>query len=204
LATVVLRVDSSGTIRRVVAVAPELEAGCMTSVNGRQRPVPECMKWFGTISPNSDRYVWVQPRVGPGASGTIRVTSIRVTGDTAYAREMPIPLERIAAPQADSIRRARIAGATGEQLKQDYAAMNLPSFFRPVHGIVAGSDGHTWIALRVRGSERTYLILGPSGTAVGRVRVPENVRVVVANATHFWGIETDNDGTQSVVRYRVG
>lgn len=39
---------------------------------------------------------------------------------------------------------------------------------------------------------------------VGRVAVPDNVRIVVANATHIWGIETDADGVQSVVRYRVG
>ncbi|MDX2261748.1 MAG: hypothetical protein SFU84_08625 [Gemmatimonadales bacterium] len=204
LATVVLLVDSSGTIRSLVAVAPELEAGCMTSVNGRQRPAPECMKWFGAISPNSDRYVWVQPRVGPGASGTMRVTSIHIAGDTAYARDIPIPLERIVARQSDSIRAARIAGATGEQLRQDYAAMKLPTFFRPVHGIVAGSDGRTWIALRGQGSERSWLVLSPTGAVVGRVRIPENVRVVVADATHFWGIETDEDGIHSVVRYRIG
>lgn len=204
LATVVLRVDSSGMLRSVIAVAPEPEAGCMTSVNGRQRPAPECLKWYGSISPNSDRYTWVQPRIGAGTSGTMRVTSIRVSGDTAYARDIPIPLERITTRQADSIRTARISGASGEQLKQDYAAMKLPTFFRPVHGIVAGSDGRTWIALRAQGSERTWLVLSPVGAVVGRVRVPENVRVVVADATHFWGIVTDRDGIQSVVRYRIG
>ena len=34
--------------------------------------------------------------------------------------------------------------------------------------------------------------------------VSSNVRIVVANATHIWGIETDADGIQRVVRYRVG
>jgi hypothetical protein len=204
LATVVLRVDSLGMIRGLIAVAPELEAGCAVSVNGRQRPAPECIKWYGAISPHGDRYVWVQPRMGAGTSGMMRVTSIHVSGDTAYARDIPLPLERITTRQADSIRTGRIAGATGEQLKQDYAAMKLPTVFRPVHGIVAGSDGRTWIALRSQRNDRPWLVLSPTGDVVGRVRIPENVRIVVANATHAWGIETDGDGIHSVVRYRVG
>jgi hypothetical protein len=134
----------------------------------------------------------------------MRVTAIRTNGDTIFVRDLPLELERISSRQSDSIRKAEIAAVTGELLKQDYAAIPLPAVFRPVHGIVAGSDGRTWIALRPNHGERPWLVLGATGTVVGRVAVPDNVRVVVANATHLWGIETDADGVQSVVRYRVG
>ena len=204
LSTVVLRVDSGGTIQKLLAVAPQLNAGCDLVINGRQRPTPECMQWHGTMSPAGERYVWVQPRVARGGQGSMRVTAIRTNGDTIFARDLPLELERISSRQSDSIRKAEIAAVTGELLKQDYAAIPLPAVFRPVHGIVAGSDGRTWIALRQNAGTRQWLVLGPTGSVVGRVAVPDNVRIVVAGATHIWGIETDADGVQSVVRYRVG
>jgi hypothetical protein len=204
VAGVLLRVDASGTIRQLIAVTPRIGHGCYQLVNGRQRPTPECPRWEGVMSPSSDRYVWAQSHMKPGGSSALQVTSIRAEGDTAFVREIAIALDPITPRQADSIRRARIAEASGVLLKQDFAAMKFPTVWNPLHGIVAGNDGRTWIGLRGQHGERPWLVLGADGALIGRAMLKEGVRVVAANSTHLFGIETDADGVQSVVRYRVG
>jgi hypothetical protein len=48
------------------------------------------------------------------------------------------------------------------------------------------------------------LILSVTGDPLGRIRLPTNVHLDVAELGRIWGMISDEDDLQGVVRYRLG
>jgi hypothetical protein len=46
-------------------------------------------------------------------------------------------------------------------------------------------------------------VLDPRGNPVATVKFPANVTILAADMTATWGVETDVDGLNSVVRYKL-
>jgi len=199
--SVLMLLNGRGAVERVLAAWPPLYAGCMQSVNRRMRPVPHCQSWHWTISPHARHvgFVELMPR---GRNAAVRVLSLRPSGDTAYATTLPVALVPITRADADSIRRHRIAGATGEELKRDWQEIRLPTHFATVLSVVAADDGSTWLHLRTGRNEWVWREVTPRGEIGRLVRLPSGVKLDVVTSSHLYGIETDEDGLQSVVRFR--
>jgi hypothetical protein len=48
-----------------------------------------------------------------------------------------------------------------------------------------------------------YVVLGPAGDPLATVTLPKSIVPQVVSRKIMWGVATDADGTDSVVRYRV-
>ena len=76
--------------------------------------------------------------------------------------------------------------------------------YPPIRRIVSGRDGTVWLEERIEGAGHQWRILDSNGSIAGTVSLPEDVSLEVADMRNIWGYETDADGLQGIVRYRVG
>ena len=80
---------------------------------------------------------------------------------------------------------------------------HIPATYSPVDDILLGRDGRIWVSLRPDADGNSWLVLGPDGEPSMRVTVPANTRLEVADDRYVWGLEVDELGVESVVRYRL-
>jgi hypothetical protein len=140
---------------------------------------------------------------GPQA-GSLNVTSIRLSGDTVFSRRISLSPHPIPRTVLDSIRASGIALARSPRAAAQWRSAKLRTIYPPIgHGVLVGRDGTIWIGLRKTAAGNPWLILNPDGTEFGRLTVAPNVWITAGNRTHFWGTESDEDGIESIVRYRL-
>jgi NAD(P)H-nitrite reductase large subunit len=72
-----------------------------------------------------------------------------------------------------------------------------------VSHVVAGRDGTIWLRREERGGVTRWEVLDASGSVVARLDVPAALRILAADRTDVWGVETDDLDVPYVVRYRV-
>jgi hypothetical protein len=140
---------------------------------------------------------------GPHA-GTIKVTVISAAGDTIADRRFPFERVEILKRVTDSIRTAALAGGTRSPSRAAYwRAAEFQPIYRPVDRVVVGRDGTIWICLRPTPAGNPWLIIARDGRIRGRLTVSENVRVMSTDRSTFWGVVQDQDGLESIVRYKI-
>ncbi|HRP07247.1 MAG TPA: hypothetical protein PLL69_02050 [Gemmatimonadales bacterium] len=198
--SVLVSVAPDGTIQKLIAAWPELFAGCHQTVNGRNRPVPHCQTWHWAISPRGNNIAYVDATEQRGVAA-VRVMSIRPAGDTAFVASVPVRLVPITGNDADSIRSSRIAATANAALRQDWRDIRLPAHFPSALWVVAADDGSVWVQLRTARDSIVWQEITPAGKVGRAVRLPLGVRLDVVTERHLYGIETDADGIQSVVRF---
>jgi hypothetical protein len=72
-----------------------------------------------------------------------------------------------------------------------------------VREVVVGTDNSVWLK-REQGEKATrWDVLDGNGRFHGWVLLPENFAMKAALLTTVWGVETGEDGEESLVRYRV-
>ncbi|MBA2292312.1 MAG: hypothetical protein H0W15_07650 [Gemmatimonadales bacterium] len=199
---VVLRVNARGDVLRLLGVLPQTADGCVTVVNGRSRPVPECAEPYGAASPDGSRYAMVEPYTSGPNNGKYRVILVAAGGDTVFSALIPYTARQIGRTEADSIRRAKVAGVKSDLLAKDYMEMPLPTVFRPVHGALVAAGGAVWVALRPERDGRRWVRVDRTGKVTGSIVVPHNVTLHVISSSQAWGVEHDEDDIPSVVRFR--
>jgi hypothetical protein len=69
--------------------------------------------------------------------------------------------------------------------------------------VVLGRDDTVWLERFSISGDREWLMLDGQGSVTGRVTVPRGIALAVASRDQVWAIETDDDGLQHIVRYRV-
>jgi hypothetical protein len=81
----------------------------------------------------------------------------------------------------------------------------MPSYFPPVQFAFVGTDGTTWLMYWAApgAATRQYVVLGSNGDPLATVVLPKSVLPQVISRHVMWGVLTDADGIDSVVRYRV-
>jgi hypothetical protein len=153
---------------------------------------------------NGEPVVNVVPILEGEDAGSLNVTSIRLSGDTVFSRLISLPAHPIPRPVLDSIRASGIARARSPSAAAQWRSARLRTIYQPFgHGPFVGRDGTIWIGLRKTAAGNPWLILNPDGTAFGRLIVAPNVWITAGTRTHFWGTESDEDGIESIVRYRL-
>lgn len=196
----------ANTAQTVATLAPDptdVTVRTMGGQVGASAPFPLTTHY--ALAQDSKRVVVLESTLADIASGVFRVTAIRMGGDTVFHRRLPFDPESIPRRVADSAISARAAKIRNRSLAQKYkASVPIPSAYPPALGVLVGRDGTIWIRQRLTADGSPYLMLAPDGATVGRVVVPPSMRIMVAEASTIWGVESDSDGVESIVRYRIG
>jgi hypothetical protein len=198
-----VRVDSLGVFQRLIAWSPRVQ--CLepydagAGIGSGNMLIPFCAQALEEAAPNGSRFVLAF--ADRTSTPAFRVLALGQNGDTLFDRRLPYNRVAISNNVRDSARASR---ARGSQAQRDAAArMQIPAWYPPVSRLLVGRDETTWLELYGAGGEKSWLLLDGRGTPLGRVVVPNSVRLMVVARDSAWGIETDTDGLQHIVRYRV-
>jgi hypothetical protein len=145
----------------------------------------------------------LEPATGAGAR--YRITVAGEDGTTQFSRVYPFVPVPVSAASRDSVVAARLkAFARYGQGFIDAMPKILPAkTYPPVRRIVLGRDGTVWVEERIAASGHFWRILDAKGVVLGTVSLPADVSLARADAHTLWGYETDADGLQGVVRFRL-
>jgi len=194
----VMRVDSGGVFRRLITRVPASD-DCSVQVEGSRggyvvMSIPYCFIPLEDVAADGSRFSLAHVEK---AKNAYRVEVTRSSGEVAFARSYSY--QPVAVPSAvrDSVKAAARAPAGRA------AAEKIPDFFPPLSVILGGRDETTWIEMFSIVGDRTWQMLDDRGNPIGQLRVPRNVRIKVASRAAIWATETDDDGMQHIVRYRI-
>jgi hypothetical protein len=144
---------------------------------------------------------------GTADSGAVRITMLNERGDTVFARDLPLPVERVPQENLDKfLSTVRSCGQITAEQMRDSARSRFAKFTANVSGVVIGRDQSTWVLIRnpMVPTERHALILDPKGEVVGEVMLKHNENPLAVGRDYYWSFEAGKPRTpSSIVRYRV-
>jgi hypothetical protein len=137
-------------------------------------------------------------------SDSVRVTVRRIDGQLVYRRTVPLAHERITSAMVDSTVDEKAHNLKARRVSSSAIREKLyvPKYLSPVSGVLVGTDGSVWLKTSRRSSGFAWLIISPRGVPIATVILPRNASVLTLDRG-IWGIETDDDGVPTVVRWRV-
>jgi hypothetical protein len=143
------------------------------------------------------------------AGGTWSVKVITTDGATAFARSFPftgIPIPSRVRDSAISFRGTLAARNNSPEVAREIESIArrlMPPVYPPISSLYLGTDGTTWVTQRRTDEGVVAVVLDTRGNPVATVLVPERTRLAEVSLGTIIGIESDDDGLTSVVRYRV-
>jgi hypothetical protein len=205
--TPLVRVSSDGWVDRVVLHTPHDEGAVQAGLNGGyvSATIPYFPRPLWSVSPDGSHIVTLVTNIAGSEAGTFTVSLYRaVDGLQLYTRTLPFESVAIPASVIDSVMADRIERAPRPELRRLYETevkARIPSVYPPVVRVFVGHDGRVWIGLRTTPEGNAWIVLGREGEPTNQILVPSNVVLHVANSTHVWGLERDEVGVESVVRF---
>lgn len=197
-----IRVDSASVVQNVIAWHPG-RASCMVSArvgNGfTSAVIPFCSTPIEEFSADGARYAMA---IVVGDGGSYRLSVIRSSGDTIVTRTYPYELVRVPKAVADSVIERRIGRQTGPAADM-WRSAKIPANYPPLARVLLGRDETVWIEKFSISGNRDWVVLDGKGNVAARVAVPRSIHLVVASRDQIWAIETDDDGLQHILRYRI-
>jgi hypothetical protein len=170
--------------------------------------IPFCESPIATQASDGSRFLSLQVEEQTTRSVAYRATLTRTNGDTAFSRRYAVP--PVAIPRRVAEDRLRAVASqpnpfpgAKEAMEKALEGVTVPPVYPPYSRALVGRDDTIWIELYGRSERRTWEVLDGTGSLIGRVIVPWNFEIQVAGRTAIWGVETDDDGIEHVVRYRV-
>jgi hypothetical protein len=135
---------------------------------------------------------------------TYHIVSMGWKGDTLFNRTYSYVAIPIGKRAADSARTATgVMPARLGYVGTAISSIVMPTYYAPVKGILTGDDGSTWLEMNAAQPGHLWRVLDGKGNVVADVTVPANTVVARVSKATAWGIVTDKDGVQSVVRYAI-
>lgn len=203
-----IKVNREGAFVGILATRPANRCGVRYPLpgGGGVAPIPYCGAPMEDLARDGMRYVAATIESQATSRTAYRVTLLRATGDTAFSRRYEHTSEAIPRRFADSVLASWTSRARFPQEEEAYRSMKVPSFYPPIVRVLLGRDDSIWLEEFTpiyKRSTRTWRILDGQGVVMGKLTVPGTFNLEVASRTTLWGTETDNDGLQHVVRYRV-
>lgn len=205
-----LRVSAEGDIARIVAVRPSDERGSffMRFSDGRAAgfPIPFHQDPSWSVSPDGTRIALLTVTFPTPHVGEFRVVVVDGYGHEIFDRAYRTSTLPIPGSAVDSVLSARAERAPNSEMRSAILADlrdRIPSTYSPVHDILLGMDGRAWISLRTDTDGNSWLVLRPDGEPAMRVTLPSNTRLMAADDQHIWGVEVDELGVESLVRYQL-
>ncbi|MEO7354857.1 MAG: hypothetical protein ABIZ70_10990 [Gemmatimonadales bacterium] len=204
----IIRLDTAGNFKKLLAVTPGM-GPCNVFYNGPNSVgTPFCASNLSEIAADGSRILFVMQQNREPLTPSYRIVTIGATGDTLLSRQYsyaPVPMSRAMADSAMLVLRTPSKHSQPQPGRSDAIdALVVAKTVPPVVRLLAGRDGTTWVAEGGVGAERSWLILDARGDQVARVKLPRSFVPRVADGSQLWGIDSDDDGLQRVVRYRIG
>ena len=206
-ATLMVRITPTGVLRNRVTVDPpnKCEVNFVTPGGTGGFHIPFCAERVSTEWDGSQVVASADLEPATGAGARYRITVAGEDGTTQFSRVYPFVPVPVSAASRDSVVAARLkAFARYGQGFIDAMPKILPAkTYPPVRRIVLGRDGTVWVEERIAASGHFWRILDAKGVVLGTVSLPADVSLARADAHTLWGYETDADGLQGVVRFRL-
>jgi hypothetical protein len=174
-------------------------------------PLPYNSLW--DVAPDGSTVAVVhRPPAASGQRASFRVASYRASGQVIFDRAYNYTPRALPPESRDSIHevlatlfvRAGFVQAPGQARTFARDSVALPRFQPTVADLAVGRDGTIWLGRELLGVQtREYTVLAPDGRILAFVAAPLGVRILQADRTTAWGVETDEDEVPYVVRFRV-
>jgi len=192
--------DASGTFLRTVAAVPadrcELEGPSVSVM------MPYCPRALVGYSHSGVRIATGSLEKTSGTTGEFRVKTYFSSGSADLSVSIKVPLERVPRSISDSVVKALYARVP--QAQSLLRGKRIPGSYPPVRELVVGEDGAVWLRVyetTAKGS--MWWLVTPTGKVGATIRLPEDARLVSGDATSVTTIESDTEGLESLVWYRL-
>lgn len=151
------------------------------------------------VSPDGTQAVLTAVSDLTTTGSVVIVTRVSQTG--AVLNTTRIPYRGIAYPKArrDSILRRGI----GVDRDQSVPASRAPSVLSPVYGALLRADGMAFVTIRRDIDSWRAVLVDRQGVERGQLDLPPNTQLLMVAGQKLWLRERDEDGVNSVVRYRM-
>lgn len=207
-----VRVSATGAVRLLMHLPREdADERYYMTYAGLSNPIPFVVSPMTTISQNAEHLARVVPLQTSSAGGTVSVTLMKSTGDTVF--HTVFPYRGVSIPKAvrDSAIAAELKGdgpqtegpSNARQQFHAIAKRRTPLMYSGATFVVLGLDSTVWVGLHPTPEGQKVLVFNAKGVAVATVVLPKRSTLRQATARQIWVTETDDDGLNSVVRYRV-
>jgi hypothetical protein len=202
--TVLVRVSPSGTFRRLLQVIPPSRCRVdYTFSNGNGSVlIPFCPEHVSTHWERSQGVATVITESDMPGRGAYRVTLVDEQGQTRFDRRFPYEPIPVSKGALDSLRERE--AALPPEFKANRPTLTPGTHYPPIRRAILGRDNSVWLEERTTEGGHVWLILSVTGDPLGRVKLPTNVHLDVAELGRIWGLISDEDDLQGVVRYRLG
>ncbi|WP_420462914.1 hypothetical protein [Candidatus Palauibacter sp.] len=204
--------DTAGMVRDTLAllsvpVAVDIVAGV---VEGGRFDMLHPLEQYDTwqFAPDGSRVAIVDRRSWTGTgSAEFGVMAVGLEGDTLFHRRIaygprPVP-DGYYAREVEQLLDFPVVADRGAFAAAVREFLETIRYLPPVTHVTVGNDGTTWLAGVDEGGEREWLVLGPSGSSIGRFRLPTTSRVSYANGNEAWVVERDALDIPYVVHYEI-
>jgi hypothetical protein len=202
-----VRVTADGQFVKVVAWRPQLprcSVSFPTPTGSGNAQIPFCAGPLDAVSADGDRVALVTGTTATATAGSYRVTVIGANADTIFTRMVPfrpVAIPRVKYDSAVAERMAVLGNRPG--FTEAYRSLPLLTHYPPVRSILIGHDKTIWLEMWTAAAERSWQVLDARGNPFATAKFPATVTILAAELTAAWGVETDVDGLQSVVRYKL-
>jgi hypothetical protein len=195
---------ADGLIRQVLRVEPADQGAIQFSTSdGQARAnVPFFPRPFTEIAPDGSRLITVTTVTWGADAERIRIRAISSGGRQIYSVTRPFRTDRVTRQAADSALNVSSTLAKNPAMRARVKSL-IPGRYPLLRSAFVDSDGRAWLELRAINATREWWVIGATGQFLGTVTVPLNVALKAAKGDRVWGLETDTDDVQSVVRYRM-
>lgn len=202
LAMSLVHVDSAG---RFIKVTADLEDRGPRCVSGAVPvKIPFCSHWVTNEAfAHGIAFVAAAEAAATARYHLVLIGSVR--GDTLINRDYPYQPMPIARHVADSVRAKLVATPRlSTERRAAYESLNFPKDYPPVRRILVGMDLSVWLEVnRTPAGTHQWRVLDATGVVLGEVAFPSNVRLTDVRRDRAWGAAADEDGLESIVRFRV-
>jgi len=194
---------SAAVARPFEVIADFPPFGCFARAETAGIGIPHCHRPTEAVS-GSGRRVAVLTKPRDAAADGYHVAIVGTRGDTIYSRSYRpprFPMNPQVYQRAVDDLLVKVP-ASAKQAASLKAQMPSPSHYPPASFAFFDDGDRLWVGQRLEKGQY-WEVLDPTGRVVGDLRTPEGVALEAAIKGWVWGVETDRDGVESVVRFRL-
>lgn len=175
--------------------------GCFARAEAAGIGIPHCHRPTEAASGSARRVAVLTKPEGATADG-YHVAVLSTGGDTIYSRSyrpprFPMNPQVYRKAVDDLLAKVPASAKQAASLKEQ---MPSPSHYPPASFAFFDDGNRLWVGQRLENGQY-WEILDPTGRVVGDLRTPDGVAIEAAIKGWVWGVETDRDGVESIVRF---